>query len=185
MRRFVVGLLAVIGAVTLLGMLSAVGVVIWAKLSGPGVPAAAILTLDVDGNLPDAPRNDGLLALLQPHQTSLRDAVGALDKAGRDPRVKGLLLHIGGADIGFAQAQELRDAIKAFRTKGKIAFAYSDSFGEFAPGTRAYYLASASDEIWLQPLGMVGLVGLRAEEPFFRGTLDKLGLVARFDQREQ
>lgn len=185
MRRFVVGLLAVIGVVTLLGMLSTVGVVIWAKFHGPGVPAAAILTLDVDGNLSDAPRNDGLLALLQPHQTSLRDAVDALDKAGRDPRVKGLLLHIGGNDIGFAQAQELRDAIGAFRTKGKVAFAYSDSFGEFAPGTRAYYLASACDEIWLQPLGMVGLVGLRAEEPFFRGTLDKLGLVPRFDQREQ
>ena len=185
MRRFIVGLLAVIGAVTLLGMLSTVGVVIWAKLSGPGVPAAAILALDVDGNLPDAPRNGGLLALLRPQQASLRDVVDALDKAGRDPRVKGLLLYIGGRDIGFAQAQELRDAIDAFRAKGKIAFAYSDSFGEFAPGTRAYYLASACDEVWLQPLGMLGLVGLRAEEPFFRGTLDKLGLVPRFDQREQ
>lgn len=184
-RRFVVGLLAVIGAVTLLGMLGTVGVVIWAKVRQPGVPAAAILTLDVDGNLPDAPRNDGLLALLKPQQASLRDVVDALDKAGRDPRVKGLLLRIGGGDIGFAQAQELRDAIDAFRAKGKIAFATSDSFGEFAPGTRAYYLASACDEVWLQPLGMVGLVGLRAEEPFFRGTLDKLGLVPRFDQREQ
>ena len=185
MRRFVVGLLAVIGAVTLLGMLSTVGVVIWAKMSGPGVPTATILTLDVDGNLPDTPRNGGLLALLQRQQTSLRDVIDALDKAGRDPRVKGLLLRIGGRDIGFAQAQELRDAINAFRAKGKIAFAYSDSFGEFAPGTRAYYLASACDQVWLQPLGMVGLVGLRAEEPFFRGTLDKLGLVPRFDQREQ
>ena len=185
MRRFVVGLLAVIGAVTLLGMLSAAGLVIWTKVSGPRVPEAAILTLDVDGNLPDAPRANGLLALLRPQQTNLRDAVDALDKAGRDPRVKGLLLHIGGNDIGFAQAQELRDAIRDFRARGKIAFAYSDSFGEFAPGTRAYYLASACDEIWLQPLGMVGLVGLRAEEPFFRGTLDKLGLLPRFDQREQ
>lgn len=185
MRRFVVGLLAVIGAVTLLGMLSTVGVVIWAKVRQPGVPSAAILTLDVDGNLPDAPRNGGLLVLLRPQQTSLRDVVDALDKAGRDPRVKGLLLRIGGRDIGFAQAQELRDAIDAFRAKGKLAYAYSDSFGEFAPGTRAYYLASACDQVWLQPLGMVGLVGLRAEEPFFRGTLDKLGLVARFDQREQ
>ncbi len=185
MRRFVVGLLAVIGAVTLLGMLGTVGVVIWAKVSGPSVPSAAILTLDVDGNLPDAPRHGGLLALLQPQQSSLRDVVDALDKAAHDPRVKGLLLRIGGRDVGFAQAQELRDAIEAFRAKGKVAFAYSDSFGEFAPGTRAYYLASACDQVWLQPLGMVGLVGLRAEEPFFRGTLDKLGLVARFDQREQ
>ena len=185
MRRFIVGLLAVIGAVTLLGVLASIGLVIWLHVTGPSVPEAAVLTLDVDGNLPDAPHNAGLLALLQPHATSLRDAIGALDKAGRDPRVKGLLLRIGGGDLGLAQTQELRDAISAFRAKGKVAFAYADSFGEFAPGTRAYYLASACDEIWLQPLGLVGLVGLRAEEPFFRGTLDKLGLVPHFDQREQ
>lgn len=185
MRRFVVGLLAVIGVVTLLIMIAGVGLAVWIRISGPSVPEAALLTLDVDGNLPDAPQNGGLLSLLQPHETSLRDVVGALDKAGRDPRVKGLLLRIGDGDLGLAQAQELRDAILAFRAKGKVAFAYSDSYGEFAAGTRAYYLASACDEVWLQPLGMVGLVGLRAEEPFFRGTLDKLGLVPRFDQREQ
>ncbi|MGB8181829.1 MAG: signal peptide peptidase SppA, partial [Stellaceae bacterium] len=126
MRRFVVGLLAVIGAVTLLGMLSTAGLVVWTKVSGPRVPEAAILTLDIDGNLPDAPRNAGLLALLQPHKTSLRDAVDSLDKASRDSRVKGLLLRIGGNDIGFAQAQELRDAIKDFRARGKVAFAYSE-----------------------------------------------------------
>ena len=185
MRRFIVGLLAVIGAITLLSVLAGVGLAVWSRVNGPGVPEAALLTLDLNGNLPDAPRNNGLLGLLSPPQASLRDVVDALDKAGRDPRVKGLLLRIGGGNLGLAQAEELRSAILRFRSRGKLAFAYSDSFGEFASGTRAYYLASACDQIWLQPLGMVGLVGLRAEEPFFRGTLDKLGLVARFDQREQ
>ena len=74
--------------------------------------------------------------------------------------------------------QELRDAIAAFRAKGKFALAFADSFGEFGPGTRAYYLGSAFDEIWLQPLGEVGLIGLRVETPFFRGALDKLGIAA-------
>jgi protease-4 len=184
-RRFIVGLLAVIGAVTLLSVLAGVGLAVWSRVNGPAVPQAALLTLDVNGNLPDAPQNSGLLGLLSPPQASLRDVVDALDKAGRDPRVKGLLLRIGGGNLGLAQAEELRSAILRFRSRGKLTFAYSDSFGEFASGTRAYYLASACDQIWLQPLGMVGLVGLRAEEPFFRGTLDKLGLVARFDQREQ
>jgi protease-4 len=184
-RRFIVGLLAVIGAITLLSVLAGVGLAVWSRVNEPGVPEAALLTLDVNGNLPDAPRNNGLLDLLSPPQASLRDVVDALDKAGRDPRVKGLLLRIGGGNLGLAQAEELRSTILRFRSRGKLVFAYSDSFGEFASGTRAYYLASACDQIWLQPLGMVGLVGLRAEEPFFRGTLDKLGLVARFDQREQ
>ena len=57
--------------------------------------------------------------------------------------------------------QEVRDAIQAFRAKGKFALAFSESFGEFGPGTRPYYLATAFDEIWVQPLGSVGLIGLR------------------------
>src|SRR5262249_19614588 len=47
----------------------------------------------------------------------------------------------------------------------------------------AYYLASAFGEIYLQPSGDVGLTGLLAEAPFVRGTLDKLGIVARFAAR--
>ena len=50
-------------------------------------------------------------------------------------------------------------------------------------GTRPYYLATACDEIWLQPLGQVGLTGLRSETPFVRGLFDKLGLVADFAHR--
>src|SRR5487761_1704963 len=98
-RRFIVGLLAVIGAITLLSVLAGVGLAVWSRVNGPGVPEAALLTLDLNGNLPDAPRNNGLLGPLSPPQASLRDVVDALDKAGRDPRVKGLLLRIGGGNL--------------------------------------------------------------------------------------
>ncbi|MGH7114600.1 MAG: signal peptide peptidase SppA, partial [Stellaceae bacterium] len=79
--------------------------------------------------------------------------------------------------------QQVRDAIAAFRAKGKFAIAFADSFGEFGGGTRPYYLASAFDRIWLQPMGSVGLTGLYSDAPFAKGTLDLLGIVAEFDHR--
>src|SRR4029077_2622328 len=88
-------------------------------------------------------------------------------------------------EIGLGKIQELRDAVAAFRAKGKFALAFADSFGEFGPGTRPYYLATAFDEIWLQPMGNVGLTGLYAEIPFFKGTLDLLGVTPQFDHREE
>jgi protease-4 len=83
----------------------------------------------------------------------------------------------------MAQVQELRNAIQAFRAKKKPAIAYAETFGEFGPGGGAYYLATAFDEIWLQPSGDIGLTGVILESPFVRGTLDKLGVKPRMDHR--
>ena len=79
----------------------------------------------------------------------------------------------------------MRDAIADFRAKGKFAIAFADTFGEGGPGTRPYYLATACDEIWLQPLGEVGITGLRSEQTFFKGLLDKLGITASLEHREE
>ena len=52
-------------------------------------------------------------------------------------------------------------------------------------GTRPYYLATAFDQIWLQPMGSLGLTGLYAESTFFKGTLDLVGIAPEFDHRGQ
>jgi protease-4 len=116
---------------------------------------------------------------------TLRDFLDTLERAGDDSRVKGLYARIGSDALALATTQEARDAIAAFRAKGKFAVAFAESFGEFGPGTRPYYLATGFDEIWLQPLGSVGLIGLHAEIPFFRGALDRLGVTASFAHREE
>src|SRR6185503_14446679 len=85
--------------------------------------------------------------------------------------------------MGVAQVQEIRDAIAAFRAKGKSAVAWSETFGEFGPGNSSYYLATAFDTIYLQPSGDIGLTGIMLESPFVRGTLDKIGVVPRMDHR--
>ena len=185
MRRVIVGLLAVVGAFAVLLVLIGIGVAVFARSGAPRIADNSVLSLDIGEGFSDGPPSSALSDLLFPGRPTLKDVLDALERAGSDARVTGLVARIGDGELGLAEAQELRDAIARFRAKGKRAIAYSDSFGEFGPGTRSYYLATAFDEIWLQPHGLVGLVGLRAEEPFFRGTLDLLGVVPRFDHREE
>ncbi|MGA9525738.1 MAG: signal peptide peptidase SppA, partial [Myxococcaceae bacterium] len=104
---------------------------------------------------------------------------------GQDDRVKGLVARISTGPGSMAAAQELRDAVKAFREKGKKAIAYSDSFGEFTGGSAAYYLAAAFDEVYLQPSGDVGLIGIAAETPFAKNAFEKLGVVPQMGKRHE
>jgi protease IV len=188
MRRFFVCFFVVIGMVAFVGFLAFVGVAAVAlRFAGktPQLPDAIVLTVDLTDGLTDGPDPDSLSRLLFNEKATLRDVVDALDRAAADPRVKSLFVELGDDSMALAETQQLRDAIAAFRAKGKFAVAFADTFGEGGPGTRPYYLATACDEIWMQPLGEVGLTGLRAETPFFKGALDKLGIAADFEHREE
>ncbi len=185
MRRYVVGFFAVVGVLVVLLIVG--GVVAWRMLvpPQPTIASSTILSLDLGKSLAESAPSDPFTRFFLEETVSLRDVLDALQRAGDDARVKGVFARLGADEMGTATVQELREAIAAFRAKGKFAIAFADTFGEFSPGNRAYYLATAFDEIWLQPLGAVGLTGLRIESPFFRGTLDKLGIVPRLDHRSE
>jgi protease-4 len=185
MRRLIVGSLAAIGALVVLLVAGAGIAVFWLKPRAPSLPQNIVLEVDLTQGLADTPDDNPLLQLLAGAKPTMRDVLDALDLAAADRRVTGLFARLGSDDIGLALTQEVRDAIAAFRAKGKFAVAFADSFGEFSPGNRAYYLATAFDQIWLQPMGSVGLTGLYADVAFFRGALDVLGIVPQFDHRER
>ncbi len=149
------------------------------------VPAEAVLTVDLSGQVIES-RPDSLFARSSlGDRIVLRDTVAALRKASADERIKGLVVRFGALQAGMAHAQELRAAIQDFRKEGRFAIGFAESFGEFGNGTISYYLASAMDEVWLQPSGDMGAMGLMLETPFLRGTLDKLGIEPRLAQREE
>src|SRR6516165_3893073 len=185
MRRVVVGFFAVIGFLTVLLVLGAVLLIGGLKPTVTPLADNIILTVDLTQGLAEGPYQDRLLRLLLGSEPSLRDVLDGIETASSDPRVKGLVARVGDDELGLGKIQELRDTIAAFRAKGKAALAFADSFGEFGPGTRPYYLATAFDEIWLQPMGNVGLTGLYTEIPFFKGTLDLIGVAPQFDHREE
>ncbi|HEV2336921.1 MAG TPA: signal peptide peptidase SppA [Stellaceae bacterium] len=185
MRRFVLGLFAAIGIVTVLAVVGG-GLVLWRLAAGePALPKTIVLRAELSRGLAAGAGQGPLSELVFGSKATLRDFLDALERAGDDVRVKGLYVRLGGDPFGLATCQELRDAIADFRAKGKFAIVFADSFGELGPGTRPYYLATAFDEIWLQPLGSLGLIGLHSEIPFFRGALDRLGILPSFAHREE
>src|SRR5262244_456784 len=185
MRRILVGIFAFIGGMVVLIVVIALGLGALAWSRKGVVPAKTILEVDLTRRLHEQPPNDPVSDLLLAKAPIVRDVVEALHRAATDNRVVALMARVGSSGLGLAQIQEIRDAVLAFRDKGKRAVAYATTFGEFNPGNGAYYLATAFDTIYLQPSGDVGLTGLIAETPFVRGTLDKLDLVPRLDHRQE
>lgn len=180
MKKVLVGILAAIGALVVLGVM--LGVLAVACGGTGSVPRRTVLELNLERGLAEV-RPDNPFAFMGRRQPTVRDVVEALERAGEDDRVKGVVARIGAARMGTAQVQEIRDAVIKFRGKKKPAVAFAETFGELSPGGSAYYLATAFDQIYLQPTGDVGLTGIQADTPFVTGTLEKIGVRMRGDQR--
>ena len=149
------------------------------------VPEDAVLMLDLADGLIERRSDNPLARASLGRALVLRDAVTALDAAGRDPKVKGLVIRAGWGSPGLAQMQELRDAIADFRAQGKPVTAFAETFGEAGSGTLHYYLASAAGEIWMQPSGDLGITGFALQQPFLKPLLEDLGVRAQVAQREE
>lgn len=150
------------------------------KSSSTSLPDKMVIHLPLEGDFADYSVPSPYSFTVRPH---FRYFIDALDYAQRDARVKGVLITQGsGASISLAQLQELRATIKRFRAAGKPVWFYAESMDG---GLGSYYLASASDEVWLQPVGNLNLPGIRAEMPYARALLDKVGVEPQFLVRKE
>lgn len=144
-----------------------------------------VLELELGRGVLEAPPASPIEALRARHTPTLPAVVRALEKAARDDAVVGLVAHLGSWQPTLAQSSELREAVGLLQRAGKRTVCWAETFGEMAPGNTGYHLATGFGEIWLQPSGDVGLVGLTAEAVFLRGTLDKLGIETQIGQRHE
>lgn len=147
--------------------------------------APLVLELDLTEGLTEGPPADPLSAILSMRKARLADVLSGLKRAGKDPRVKALIVKIGTQPLGLGMVQELRQAVTRFRSAGKLTVAFAETFGEFGAGTVPYYLASAFERVYLQPSGDVGLTGVSLEQRFLRGALGKLGVEYQIGQRHE
>lgn len=143
------------------------------------LPEKMVLSLVLEGEFSDYSMPSPYSLVMKPH---FRHIVDTIDRAQTDPRVKGLLLLAGDASLSLAQMQELRSTIKRFRASGKTVWFYAESMDA---GLGSYYLAAAVDQIWMQPVGSLTIGGLRAELPYARQLLDKLGVEPQFFARKE
>ena len=144
-----------------------------------------LLELDLSRGVVETPSATPLRAVGARAVPSLHALVDALSKAERDRHVAGLVAHVGQRPISLALSSELRDALARFRRSGKVAVAWTESFGELGAGNVGYHLATAFEEIWLQPSGDVGLTGVVARAVFVREALDRLGVDPQLGQRHE
>jgi protease-4 len=180
MSKLIVRFLAILGALCLIGVATVLFAVIHAKGT---VPSKTILEANFDKSFPEQIPDTPTARFLAADRQTLRDVIDSIDRGASDHRVVGMIARIGAASMGMAQTQEIREAVLRFRAHKKFAVAYSETFGEFGPGNGAYYLATAFDQIYLQPSGDVGLTGIIMESPFIKGTLGKLGITFHGDHR--
>jgi protease-4 len=185
MKKLILGILATIGVLAILGVMAFVFLGLISVLGKPGISSRVVLELDLERRVVETVPHDPFARWMMEGALPVLDIVDALDRAAEDRRVKGLVARVGAGHMGMAHIQEIRDAVFRFRASGKPAVVFAETFGEFGPGNGGYYLATAFDEIFMQPSGDIGLTGLYYETQFVRGTLDKLGVVPRMDQRHE
>jgi protease IV len=144
-----------------------------------------ILELDLTDGLAETRPTDPISAFAARNRAALPDVLDGLRRARADARVKILVARLGGRPIGLAAVQELRHAVADFAEAGKTTIAWAESFGEFSAGNVQYYLATAFEQIWLQPSGDLGLTGIAVERIFLRGVLDRLGAEFQVAKRHE
>ena len=186
----VIGLFAALGLLVIL-ITVLVGVMInnadelGKTVDNQSLPSQMILTIDLSQGIWEGPYKTSYLSNSFQSGIPLHDAVNALYRAQEDPRVKGVLIRAGRGPLGLAQAQELRRAIRDFAKTGKWSAAFAETFGEAGHGTLHYYLASAAENVWVQPSGDLDISGFSMESPYLRPVLDKIGVLPQFSQRHE
>ena len=151
----------------------------------PGRRPQTLLELDLTEPLMAPEADDPIARLRARSRRLLRPTLRALHEAADDRHVVGLIAKVGGL-WPWGTMQELRRGVQTFADSGKPTLAWIETFGELGSrGMAAYVLATAFGELWLQPGGEVGLLGVGLEATFVRGTLDRLGIEPQFEQRHE
>ncbi|HXV35935.1 MAG TPA: signal peptide peptidase SppA [Myxococcota bacterium] len=142
--------------------------------AGPEIAPGSVLVLPIEGAYVEAHDPSVLARVLTDAGVSFATLLSELKKAERDDRLAAVVLRIRDLDIGWAQAQELRAAIRGLRDAGRRTVAYLEISGYGA--NVEYYVASAADEVRIAPGGFGGVVGLAGEYLFLGQLWRKFGI---------
>ena len=141
---------------------------------GPRIAQGSVLMIDLSGEYVESAQPPLFARLTGPPRRPFASLLSTLATAERDSRISAIVLRIRDLQIGWAKAQELREAIASASSRGRKTIAWLElaSFG----ANLEYYVASAAQEVYAAPATRAPIVGLAAEYLFFGGLLDKLGV---------
>ena len=85
----------------------------------------------------------------------LLQTIDLIDQAATDDDISGIYLDLSQVGSGMATLEEVRNALLKFKESGKFIYSYSEMYSQ-----KAYYLATVSDQICLNPEGMLDFRGI-------------------------
>jgi len=138
-------------------------------------PGTGALFLALDGPIVEQPSAvDGLSAISGggnvTHEYRLRDVVHAIETAAGDSAIKAVVLDLDGFGGGGQVAMErVAAALDKVRAAGKPVLTHASVYDD-----DAYLLAAHSSEIWMTPMGMVGVTGPGGTIVYYKGLIDKV-----------
>ena len=163
-----------------LGALLTAGLVIGAilLLSDEDVMADAEprwLYLDLRVPLSEMPQPMGILDdpdSLPPITTEMASIIRT---AGEDEQILGIRAELGGLNLGWAQVEELRNALLDFRNSGKECKVWGEGYTN-----KEYYLATACNEILAPEAGIFLVTGLSMSITYYSDLFKELGIEPNF-----
>lgn len=154
--------------------------VITAMVSGSEEPAQtesnSVLLLKFDHQIVDRAKKNPLeglaFGIFESEKTvGLNDMLDCIRKAKTDHNILGIYLNPADISAGLGTIEEIRLALKDFKTSGKFIYAYGENISQ-----KAYYLITVADSVMLNPQGSIDFRGLGGERTFYKKGLEKLGV---------
>ncbi len=99
----------------------------------------------------------------------LNNILKNIEKAKKDSNIDGIFIDMETIPAGMAMSEEIRNKLVEFKESGKFIVSYGNSYDQ-----KGYYFASVSDEIYMNPKGMILFKGLNAQLFFFKNMLESL-----------
>lgn len=183
MKQFFISMLGALAgiwiSVFLLGLLGIIMIGVMAASSVSDKQMAkvdhnSVLKITLNGEITDRKQPVNFMNELTgdaPERYPLNMMVAAIEKAAGDDDIDGIYLDCSGVSAGMAQLQALRQALVRFKESGKWIYAYADSYAQ-----GDYFVATAADSIFINPIGMADIHGLSATTLYFKDLLDKIGV---------
>lgn len=159
-----------------------IAVAIGSASSEEPTPRNTVLELDLREGVTDQVPNNPF-AIFGGSGLSTVQIVDTLAQAGKDDRVKVLLIRLPEAGITPAAADEIRQAIRRFRASGKVVLAHSQGFQPVGATVSSYMIGASASELWMQNTAGFQLAGFSSDSLFLGRAFDKYGVNAEFEQR--
>ncbi|MDH6311627.1 protease-4 [Parabacteroides sp. PFB2-10] len=102
---------------------------------------------------------------------SLMTLQESIRKAKEDKNIVGIYLEAGSLSTASANLEALRRSLIDFKESGKFIVAYGDNYTQ-----GNYFLCSVADKMYMNPQGMVNIIGLASQNIFIKGLAEKVGL---------